>query len=68
VAAGHSLLVTRTGRDAYDAVLKSVPGAVYHELARCISLDTRTTPSGRGTIVVAAAGTADLPIAEGAAV
>lgn len=68
VGAGHSLLVTRTARDAYDAVLKSVPGAVYHELARCISLDTRTTPGGRGIIVVAAAGTADLPIAEEAAV
>lgn len=68
VSAGHSLLVTRTGRDAYTAVLKAVPGATYHELARCITLDAGKTPRGKGTILVAAAGTADLPIAEEAAV
>src|SRR6476469_2151850 len=38
VNAGHSLLVTRTGREAYAEVLKKVPAATYHELARCITL------------------------------
>ena len=68
VHAGHSLLVTRTGRDAYSEVLKVVPAAIYHELARCITLDAGTTPRGRGTVLLAAAGTADLPVAEEAAV
>ena len=68
VDAGQSLLVTRTGRDAYTEVLKTVPGAIYHDLARCITLDAGKTPRGHGTIVIAAAGTADLPVAEEAAV
>jgi NCAIR mutase (PurE)-related protein len=67
-AAGHALLVTRTTAEAYQAVRAHLPDAVYHELARCITLVSRSTPRGRGTIVVAAAGTADLPVAEEAAV
>ena len=67
-SAGHTLLVTRTTPGAYEAVLKELPGAVYHELARCITLDRQATPRGRGTILIAAAGTADLPVAEEAAV
>jgi NCAIR mutase (PurE)-related protein len=66
--AGHTLLVTRTTPEAYQAVLKELPKAVYHDLARCITLDLQKTPRGRGTILIAAAGTADLPVAEEAAV
>jgi NCAIR mutase (PurE)-related protein len=68
VAAGHSLLVTRTGQDAYDAVLKLVPDARFHAQARCITRDAGTTARGHGTVLIAAAGTADLPVAEEAAV
>jgi pyridinium-3,5-biscarboxylic acid mononucleotide synthase len=68
VNAGHSLLVTRTNPDAYAAVSRVVEGATYHELARCITRDAGNMPRGRGTIIIAAAGTADLPIAEEAAV
>ena len=67
-SAGHSLLVTRTTPEAYQAVTALVPGAVYHELARCITFDQGTASRGRGVIVIAAAGTADLPVAEEAAV
>jgi NCAIR mutase (PurE)-related protein len=67
-AAGHTLLVTRTTADAHEAVRKELPDAVYHELARCITRDMHATPRGRGTILIAAAGTADLPVAEEAAV
>lgn len=66
--AGHTLLVTRTTAEAYQAVRANLPEAMYHEQARCISLDLHTTPRGRGTILIAAAGTADLPVAEEAAV
>jgi pyridinium-3,5-biscarboxylic acid mononucleotide synthase len=68
VAAGHNLLVTRTDRRAYDAVIGRLPSAEFHELARTITLRVADPPPGRGTIVIAAAGTADLPVAEEAAV
>ena len=66
--AGHSLLVTRTDRTAYEAVLARVPDAHYHEVARTITRKAGDTVPGTGTVVVAAAGTADLPVAEEAAV
>lgn len=68
VDAGHSLLVTRTSSEAFDCVRAELPGAKHHELARCISLDLGTAAKGRGTILVAAAGTADLPVAEEAVI
>jgi pyridinium-3,5-biscarboxylic acid mononucleotide synthase len=68
VTGGHSLLVTRTTRDVFDAVAARVPGVEFHELARAITRNAGDVPCGRGTILVAAAGTADLPVAEEAAV
>jgi len=67
-AAGHTLLITRTTAEAHQAVCKELPDAMYHELARCVTLDRRHSPRGRGTILIAAAGTADLPVAEEAAI
>ena len=66
--AGHALLVTRTTPEAYQAVRADLPDAVYHDMARCITRDLQGTPRGRGTILIAAAGTADLPVAEEAAI
>jgi pyridinium-3,5-biscarboxylic acid mononucleotide synthase len=68
VSAGHSLLVTRTDSVAYGAVREKLPDAEFHEVARAITLRIGEIPPGRGTIVIAAAGTADLPVAEEAAV
>ena len=68
VAAGHNLLVTRTTREAYEAVSEQLPAAVFHDVARTITLRVASGNDGKGTIVVAAAGTADLPVAEEAAV
>jgi NCAIR mutase (PurE)-related protein len=48
-------------------VREKVPDATFQELARTITRPGNAPP-GRGTIVVAAAGTADLPVAEEAAV
>ncbi|PYR61496.1 MAG: nickel pincer cofactor biosynthesis protein LarB [Acidobacteria bacterium] len=66
--AGQSLLVTRSDKSAYDAIRAILPGARFHELARSITWDAGNVPRGRGTIAIAAAGTADLPVAEEAAV
>ena len=68
VSAGHSLLVTRTDSAAYAAVREKLPDAEFHEAARSITLRVGEVPRGRGTIAIAAAGTADLPVAEEAAV
>ena len=64
----QSLLVTRAGTEVYDAVRRVVPGATHHPLARAITLSHGEIPPGRGTILIACAGTSDLPVAEEAAV
>ncbi len=68
VAAGHSLLVTRTDPDAFAAVRARIPDASFNPLARTITRPGGAPTPGTGTIAVLAAGTADLPIAEEAAV
>ena len=68
VAHGQALLVTRADPEAYDAVRARVPGATYHPVARAITLAQGDVPAGKGTILIACGGTADLPVAEEAAV
>jgi NCAIR mutase (PurE)-related protein len=68
VKAGHSLLVTRTDLATHTAVSERIPDALFSPLARTITRSAGNTPPGKGTIVIAAAGTADLPVAEEAAV
>jgi NCAIR mutase (PurE)-related protein len=64
---GHSLLVTRTDRAAFAAVEAVVPDARFHEQARIIERRA-DTPRGKGVVLVTAAGTSDIPVAEEAAV
>jgi pyridinium-3,5-biscarboxylic acid mononucleotide synthase len=61
------LLITRADPSAFAHVQAVVPDATYHELARAITV-SRPVPKGLGTIVIASAGTSDLPVAEEAAV
>jgi pyridinium-3,5-biscarboxylic acid mononucleotide synthase len=68
VSRGHTLLVTRAGEDTFTAVGKKIPGAEFHPLARTITYRQKDVQPGRGTILVAAAGTSDLPVAEEACV
>ncbi len=68
VGSGHSLLVTRTTHDVFETVAARVPGVEFHELARAITFRGADVHPGRGPVMVAAAGTADLPVAEEAAV
>jgi NCAIR mutase (PurE)-related protein len=64
---GHSLLVTRTDAAAYAEVAKLVPEARFHEQARIIERRV-DGPRGHGVVLIAAAGTSDIPVAEEAAV
>jgi NCAIR mutase (PurE)-related protein len=68
VARGQALLVTRTTREAFEAVRVAVPDAAFHETARAITLRQGDIPPGKGTVLIACAGTSDLPVAEEAAV
>ena len=68
VSAGHSLLVTRTTLEVFDAVRDVVPGAAFHGEARAITLARGEIAPGHGTVLVACAGTSDLPVAEEAVV
>jgi NCAIR mutase (PurE)-related protein len=67
VARGHSLLVTRTDSRSFEAVAKVVPEARFHEQARIVERRV-SGPRGKGVILIAAAGTSDIPVAEEAAV
>src|SRR6185436_933955 len=67
VRRGSTLLVTRATDAAYAAVRALVPQAAYYSDAAVIAFRQQDIAPGNGTIVVAAAGTADLPVAEEAA-
>jgi len=68
ISAGQSLLVTRTTPEAFDAVKALVPGASFHREACAITLSQGDIERGHGTVLVACAGTSDLPVAEEAVV
>ncbi|MBI3875101.1 MAG: nickel pincer cofactor biosynthesis protein LarB [Verrucomicrobia bacterium] len=62
------VLVTRIGREHFQALRKRFKHAVHHDLARCVTIEKRPTPKRLGTIAVLCAGTSDIPVAEEAAV
>ena len=67
-SAGHSVLITRLTADVGAAVIAAVPELTWSADARLAYWRADTaTEAGRGTILVIAAGTADLPVAEEAA-
>ncbi len=64
VGRGSTLLVTRADVAAFEAVRAQVPDATYYPDAAVIAFRQQDVERGKGTIVVAAAGTADVPVAE----
>lgn len=62
------VLATRASPEVFAAVQKAIPGVRYHDLARLIVYEPEPLPRRSGTIMVISAGTADLPVAEEAAV
>ncbi len=62
------VLAARATADVADAVQRVFPEAIYYAVARMIFLGQPTPRSGRGTVLVVSAGTADIPVAEEAAV
>lgn len=62
------ILGTRASAEAYAMVRKTLPEAVYYDIARCIVVPAREEKEEKGEIVIVSAGTADIPVAEEAAV
>jgi len=67
VRRGSTLLVTRASAAAFDAVRAVVQQATYHPQASLITLRQNDVAPGKGTILIASAGTSDQPVAEEAA-
>jgi len=67
-ASSDRVLVTRVYAEAYKAVAGVASDAVYNETARTIVVDRSKKEALREGIMVLSAGTADLPVAEEAAV
>ncbi len=66
---GATVMATRISPEVARDVLAAVPAARYLEGARIVVLGPAPEPTkGRGTIAVLSAGTADIPVAEEAAV
>ena len=62
------LLATRISRAQFEAVQADFPGAVFHERARCLTMEREPLPKLKSPVGVVAAGTSDLAVAEEAAV
>lgn len=62
------ILAARASAEVGAAVQARFPDAVYHAAARMIVLGEPAPRSGRGTVLIVSAGTADIPVAEEAAV
>ncbi len=65
--AGQNVLATRASEELARAVTAALPGVVHHERARALTLEVAKRPEPVGAIAVLSAGTADIPVAEEAA-
>lgn len=64
-----TVLATKAEEDVYEAVRRELPNAVYHKAAKIIVIGgPEKTPEDGKYILVVSAGTADIPVAEEAAV
>ncbi len=66
-ASGDTVLATRADEDAYEAIKVILPDVCFYREARALVLHGRERKSPVGSVAVVSAGTADLPVAEEAA-
>jgi len=67
-ASEQNIMATRATSEIYKSIIATFPAAVYHEDARIITLDSTPLPEPKGGVCIVSAGTADIPVAEEAAV
>ncbi len=65
---GRGLMGTRATAEDFACVAKALPEAVYHEEARIIEIPGTAKADPIGSVAIVTAGTADIPVAEEAAV
>lgn len=63
-----NILCTRASEEVYQAIKEVTSEAIYYKLARIVIIKRQEVCIPKGKIVVASGGTADLPVAEEAAV
>lgn len=68
VETNDNVIGSRATLENYQAVLEAVPDAVYYEEARMIVINRRPKPQSDKIIAIVTAGTADIPVAEEAAI
>ena len=69
VEKGENVLITRLAQGKGTAVKERFPSSTYYPRSRILTLETRPIErKGKGTILVMSAGTADIPVAEEAAI
>jgi len=67
-AKNQFIMATKADKDIYEAIRNVRNDAIYYEMARIVVVGERKRKSGKKVILVVTAGTADLPVAEEAAV
>lgn len=65
---GQAVLVTRADAGLARALKRKFSKAVYHEMARCVTIQKKPLPKRPGCIGIICAGTSDLHVAEEAAI
>ncbi|MGA6925453.1 MAG: 1-(5-phosphoribosyl)-5-amino-4-imidazole-carboxylate carboxylase, partial [Desulfosarcina sp.] len=63
-----NIMATRADRSVYEALKGMCDQVEFHEAARIVVMNRRPPPPTQSTILVMCAGTADIPVAEEAAV
>ncbi|MGH9520343.1 MAG: nickel pincer cofactor biosynthesis protein LarB [Terriglobales bacterium] len=66
-SASPNLLITRADPAMHAAVAARLPEVKFHSASGVITLEREPSPRGTGKVLVVAAGTSDLPVAEEAA-
>jgi NCAIR mutase (PurE)-related protein len=66
--AGQNAFATRVTPEQAEAVRREIPDAVYEPVSRTLTRDVAPLPRLRGKVAILCAGTADIPVAEEAAV
>ena len=65
--AGQNAFATRVSPEKARFILDALPDAAYHAQARILTRDVASLPPCHGRVIIVSAGTADIPVAEEAA-
>ncbi|MBI2450027.1 MAG: nickel pincer cofactor biosynthesis protein LarB [Candidatus Nealsonbacteria bacterium] len=63
-----NVLITKTSEDVFKAIKEKYPKSYYNKLAKTIVIKNGVIKTRKGKILILAAGTSDIPVAEEAAV